>query len=63
MLSLHFMNSINTSVCIEELHSNCEILDHKTRNVDVHVDVKLVFVLISSVAHSLMQESYFFKIL
>lgn len=50
-------------MCIEELHNNREILDGKTRNADVNVDVKLIFVLILSVTHSLMQESYFFKIL
>ena len=52
MLSLHFMNSINMSVCIEELHSNCEFLDRKTRNIDANADDKLIFVLISSVAHT-----------
>lgn len=56
------MNSINTSERIEELHSNCEILDPPKKNVDVNVDVNICFNLICS-TYSLMQGSYFFKIL
>lgn len=41
LLSLHFMNSINTCMHIGELHGNCEISDCTTSDVDVNVDVSI----------------------
>lgn len=41
LLSLHFMNSINTCMHIGELHGNCEISDCTTSDVDVNADVSI----------------------